>query len=62
MLIDIYQNIFSKAPEWTLNIFGDGEDFELLQTKIQEKGLENYIKLHGSVRNISENYLMIITN
>lgn len=57
MLIDIYQNIFRKAPEWTLNIFGDGEDFELLQTKIQEKGLENYIKLHGSVRNISKNYL-----
>ena len=57
MLIDIYENIYREAADWKLNIFGDGQDFELLQSKIQEKGLENYIKLHGSVKNISENYL-----
>lgn len=57
ILIDIYENVYQKAPDWHLNIFGDGEDFEMLQIKIYEKGLGNFITLHGSVKNISENYL-----
>lgn len=56
ILIDIYEKIYPKAPEWELNIFGDGEDLEMLKVKIKAKGLEKHIKLCGSVKNISENY------
>lgn len=56
ILIDIYEKIYSQAPEWELNIFGDGEDKDVLQEKITRKGLEKHIKLCGSVKNISENY------
>jgi len=57
LLIDMYENIYRQAPDWELNIYGDGEDFEALQSKIKQKGLEPYIKLCGSVKNISESYL-----
>jgi glycosyltransferase involved in cell wall biosynthesis len=57
MLIDLFEDVFRKAPNWELNIFGDGEDFESLESKIKTKGLEQQIKLCGSVKNISENYL-----
>ena len=57
MLIDIYEFIYRVEPNWKLNIFGEGEDFGILETKIKEKGLENSIKLCGSVKNISECYL-----
>lgn len=57
ILIDIYENIYQQAPDWELNIFGDGEDFEALQLKIKQKGLQSYIKLCGAVKNISESYL-----
>src|SRR5690606_20540900 len=56
ILIDIYEKVYQQAPDWELNIFGEGEDREHLQEKITRKGLEKYIKLCGSVKNISENY------
>jgi glycosyltransferase involved in cell wall biosynthesis len=56
MLIDIYEGIYRQAPSWELNIIGDGEDFEILESKIKAKGLEQQIKLCGSVKNISEYY------
>lgn len=56
LLIDIYDRIYAQAPEWELNIFGDGEDFELLKERINTKKTENHIKLCGSVKNISEHY------
>jgi glycosyltransferase involved in cell wall biosynthesis len=57
MLIDIFDNIHKEEAHWQLKIFGDGDDFELLESKIKEKGLEKNIKLCGSVKNISECYL-----
>src|SRR5690606_39663681 len=38
------------------NNFWDGEDLDMLKEKIKAKMLEKYIKLCGSVKNISENY------
>jgi glycosyltransferase involved in cell wall biosynthesis len=57
MLIDIYENIYKEETNWQLNIFGDGDDFKLLESKIKAKGLEKNINLCGAVKNISECYL-----
>ncbi len=57
ILIDIFENTHQQAPDWELNIFGEGEDFQLLDSQIKQKQLESHIKLYGSVKNISENYL-----
>ncbi len=41
MLIDIWQKVSDKAPEWQLNIFGDGDERENLQSKIDDYGLKS---------------------
>lgn len=57
MLIDIYKTICSQAPDWKFYIYGEGEDFEMINTKINENHLENHIALCGRSKNISESYL-----
>lgn len=57
LLIDIYEKIAAAAPDWTFNIYGEGEDSEALQAKIQAKNLSQYVKLNGLSKNISESYL-----
>lgn len=57
LLIDIYESIAQKIPDWSFHIFGVGEDLELLQAKILDKNLTEVIKLKGLSKNISESYL-----
>lgn len=57
LLIDIYELIAHKIPDWSFHIFGVGEDYELLQAKIRDKNLSEVIKLKGLSKNISESYL-----
>jgi len=44
-LINIFTKIYNK--EWTLNIVGDGPEFNNLNNQIIELGLENNVKLLG---------------
>jgi glycosyltransferase involved in cell wall biosynthesis len=57
ILIEIMQLVILKNPDWKLNIFGDGEDYKMLQKLIDNQNLGNNIKLCGAVKNISEQYL-----
>ncbi len=57
ILIDIYQKIAPEIPDWTLSIYGVGEDLASLQEQISAQNLEEYIKLKGLSKNISESYL-----
>lgn len=57
LLIDIFEEIHKEKPDWELDVFGAGEDFDMLNQKIKEKKLESSIRLRGSVKNISENYV-----
>ena len=46
-LIDVFNIVLKKRPEWTLNIIGDGEQRELIEEKIKEYGIGKNVLLHG---------------
>lgn len=56
ILIEIMKKVNQKAPDWKLNIFGEGEDFNELQHKIETEELTNIIHLKGSTENIADKY------
>lgn len=56
MLLDIARKVFQKYSDWKWIICGDGEDRKVLEDKITEYHLENYVILKGNVENIDEYY------
>lgn len=40
-LVDVWRGVEQKNPEWQLHIYGNGEDKEMLLSKIEEYGLKN---------------------
>lgn len=54
-LLDAWEMVYYKIPDWNLNIYGSGEDFEALQDIIKIKKLKN-IKLMGESNNIEKIY------
>lgn len=55
-LVDIWKNLYVKFPEWTLEIFGDGKEYETIMDKIKKAGLQNNVILHSPVQNIFEKF------
>lgn len=56
MLLDIARKVFQKHSDWKWIICGDGEDRKVLEDKITEYHLEDYVILKGNVENIEEYY------
>lgn len=56
-LINAWEIVYAKHPEWILNIYGDGEEKEKIQTTIHQKRLNSVIHLKGTTTNIQEKYL-----
>ncbi len=56
MLLDIARKVFQKHSDWKWIICGDGEDRKVLEDKITEYHLEDYVILKGNVENIDEYY------
>ncbi len=54
-MIEIWQSVTQKHPDWQLNIFGEGYLQNQLNSLIQEKGLTN-ISIHPFTNNISSHY------
>lgn len=46
-LIDVYNLVHEKFPDWTLSIIGDGTERSLIEDKIKKYGLEKNVILHG---------------
>lgn len=46
-LIDIFELVHLKYPNWKLNIIGDGVQMNLIKQKIAEKELNDFVILHG---------------
>lgn len=46
-LIDVYQLVHERFPDWTLNIIGDGTEKNAIDNKIKKYGLEKNIIMHG---------------
>lgn len=55
-LILVWEKVHRHMPEWTLDIFGQGEWKEMLQTMIDERGLQASIRLMGPTKNIGKEY------
>lgn len=56
-LIDIMPGIIKKYPEWSLHIFGEGYLRPILETRINELGLQNKVYLRGNTKQIQKEYL-----
>lgn len=54
LLINAFSRIANQFPEYTLEIYGDGELKEDLQEQINQLGLNNRIYLRGTTKNILE--------
>lgn len=46
-LIDVYNIVHNKFPDWTLNLVGDGVEREKIEEKIRKYSLEKNVILHG---------------
>ena len=57
ILIDVWNIISKKYPDWTLEIYGEGSERENLQNKVNKLGLGKSFLLKGVVKNIQDKYL-----
>lgn len=57
MLIDAFERFLQEFPEYTLEIYGEGEEEEALRRRIRELHLEKEVKLMGFSRQIYEKML-----
>ena len=55
-LVKVANIVLKEYPDWQWKVFGEGEDKQMLQDMIEERGLENNIKLMGNTENISKEY------
>ena len=56
LLIDIAAEVLPKYPDWTWDIFGSGEEYDSLLSKIKAKGLEGRVNLLGQVSDLYDRY------
>ena len=55
-LINIWEVIYRKHKEWSLDIYGSGEERDNLLSLIAQKGLSKTITIHNSVSDLSQIY------
>lgn len=46
-LIKVFKLIKEDYPKWKLNIVGDGDERKVIENKIKELNLQDYVTLHG---------------
>jgi len=51
-LVEAWRAVAKKHPQWTLDIFGDGEQRQLLSRMIDEYGLGDKVFLRGNVKDV----------
>lgn len=56
-LVDSFAIIANKYPEWHIDIFGDGDEKENLEHKIECANLKGRIVIHHPTNNVSYEYL-----
>lgn len=61
-LIEAWQHVAAKHPDWVLHIWGDGNLRNELDCMICERGLEKQIQLKGTTSNITDEYLTSYAN
>lgn len=56
MLIRAWKLVVEEEPEWTLDIWGSGNEYESLKSLIGETGLEKHVFLKGTSQRIEAEY------
>lgn len=56
-LIDIWKTINTSHPDWTLDLYGDGELRQAIEQKINRLNLSRSIIIHGNTNDIQKAYL-----
>lgn len=56
-LIKAWSIVASSYPEWTLDIFGNGSDYNLISDTILKEGLEGKVFLRGNTEDIKKELL-----
>lgn len=56
ILIEIMKKVHQQAPDWKLNIYGEGDDFNALQYQVEAEELTHIVHLKGSTQNIADKY------
>ena len=56
-LIQAWELVYAKHPDWILNIYGDGENKAIIQKQIDQKGLDKVIIINNTTTHIQEKYL-----
>ncbi|MBP3217505.1 MAG: glycosyltransferase family 4 protein [Lachnospiraceae bacterium] len=54
MLLRAFAGIAADYPDWKVQIFGDGEDREILENLRNELNLTDRVNMPGSIRNVAE--------
>lgn len=57
LLISVWQKVVEKHPTWELNIFGSGEDLNMLIQLIKDNNLINNVHILPPTSNIQKEYL-----
>lgn len=55
-LISAWSKLHKTHPNWRVDIYGEGPEYENLQRQIIDLGLETSVRLHGRVNDIAERY------
>jgi len=55
-LIMVWEKVHEKMPDWRLDIFGQGEWKAMLQVMIDERGLQDCVRLSGPTKDIGKEY------
>ena len=55
-LIDIWELVCQKNKDWHLSIYGKGPDKEMLQERIEQKGLKGRVDIYEPTPKIKEKY------
>lgn len=55
-LILVWEKVHKQMPDWRLDIFGQGEWKDMLQSMIDERGLQDCVRLNAPTRNIGKEY------
>ncbi|SHF94537.1 glycosyltransferase family 4 protein [Dysgonomonas macrotermitis] len=55
-LIDIWKIVVSKCPDWHLDIYGTGEEYQVLSEKIISRQLSNGITIHSPEEDVESIY------
>lgn len=56
-LVRIWRQVHVSHPEWVLDIYGDGDQQDMLRQEIENCGLSCCIRMHGATDNVVEKYM-----